>query len=180
MEILAASDLAARLAVLRARWWGWADDPAADPELVAWADGLIQGNGVPVGIAIDEVDPGWIEPLALAGVPLASQGQVSWRRSVRIAEIAAPVLHDDLLELPPLGRFTTLTSLPLKPLRQWVQRQLGLRLQAGVGVQVFLRERRLVMLNCAGIPRHGFAYGPPAGMRTVLQLEPGRWSDVGW
>lgn len=85
-----------------------------------------------------------------------------------------------ILEVPPLALFATLTSLPLKPLRQLVHRETGVRLQVATGIQVWLWENQLALVNVAAVHRSGFIHGPRRGMRSVVALDPGQSQVITW
>jgi hypothetical protein len=151
--------------------------PAPDPTL---ADRLaeLSAEGVrALGWDPETLAEEWLEPLTLAGVPFATGGE-TWDAH-HDAQATRPALAaGDVLYLPPLAVFRNLTSLPLKPVREWVRCRFGVRLQTGTGVHLLLWSNQLILVNRAPSYRGGFLHGPQRGMRTVVALEPGQCQQV--
>lgn len=154
-----------------------ANDPRLEERLAELAASGTQAQGWnPATLAA-----GWLGPLTLAGVPFlapGANGGEPWDAKVDPAALRPYLSPRDELYLPPLERFSALTSLPLKPLREWVRFRFGVRLQTGVGVQLQLWANQLVLANRTAVYRGGFLHGPQRGMRTVVALDPGQCQHV--
>ena len=122
---------------------------------------------------------GWLPALVAAGVPFAVGGK-PWEAEI-VPGLAQPARTlDGRLQVPPLACFATLTSLPLKALRAWINDHFSIRVQLGTGVQVHLWSNQLVLVNATTQHRGGFLHGPKSGMRTVVALEPGQVQRIAW
>lgn len=121
----------------------------------------------------------WADTLGWAGVPLAG-GPLHWGKDLRQEAVDAPVVRDGVLLLPPPDDLACLTSLSLKPMRMWVAERLGCRLQAAPGIRLWLWKDRAALLSLSPIPLAGFIYGPAAGHRSGIALEPWGSQVVTW
>ncbi len=148
-------------------------------EIAAWAQELAASGRRRMGVDPATVPAPWRDVLADAGVPFAPGGQPWTARGVDA--LPRPRLDPDgTLLLPPLERFRTLTSLPLKAVRLWVHERFGVRLQVATGVRLWLWSNQLAVVNGDDRHRGGFLHGPTRGMRTVLSLDPGQAQVVRW
>jgi hypothetical protein len=133
----------------------------------------------PCGWDPASVSPEWEPALAAAGVPFAAGGK-PWEAEI-VPALTQPVrTPDGRLQVPPLALFATLTSLPLKALRAWIDDHFSIRVQLGVGVHVHLWSNQLVLVNPTAKHRGGFLHGPKSGMRTVVALDPGQVQRITW
>jgi hypothetical protein len=149
------------------------------PLVAPTPDERLAGAVEPRGWDPATVPAGWLDPLADAGIPFAARGE-PWDAEVDPALELPRQEGDDRLVLPSLERFRTLTSLPLKPVRRWVQWRQGVRLQVGTGVRLWLWSNRLLLRNGASVHRGGFVHGPQRGMRAVIALDPEQTLVVSW
>ena len=143
------------------------------------SDDRLAQAGTAIGFDPESLPAGWLEPLLAAGVPVANAGEPWPARSD--PQLTHPIITSaSELLLPPLERFRTLTSLPLKPLRIWIHLRFGVRLRVATGIQLWLWNDRLAIANRSDQHRSGFLHGPHHGMRTVIALDPGRHQVVTW
>ena len=143
------------------------------------SDDRLAQTGPAVGFDPESLPAGWLEPLLAAGIPFAAGGE-SWPGRIDPL-LTKPIINvAGELVLPPLERFRTLTSLPLKPVRTWIQHRFGVRLRVATGIQLWLWGDRLAIINLSSKHRSGFLHGPHHGMRTVIALDPGRHQVVAW
>lgn len=173
----ALSDHAARSRALAALLLG--DGQSGSDEAAAWAVGVVAAGAVTIGWDPASFPVGWHAVLADAGVPLA-RGGLPW--TARISdEAATPSLTaTGVLQVPPLARFATLTSLPLKPVRLLVHIHTGVRLQVAAGVHLWLWDNQVALVNVTSVHRSGFIHGPRRGMRSVVALDPGHSQVMTW
>jgi hypothetical protein len=169
-----------RVAALRARLLGLpgAVPAAAAPALREWAEGFAPADALgldPAGMPDDRRDA-----LAWAGMPLARGGALAWGRELREDAVAAPTLAGATLVVPPPERLLALSSIALKPLRAFVERACGVRLQAGAGIHCFLWPDQALLVSCAEVPLGGFLHGPGPGQRSTVALDPGGFQALRW
>ena len=148
-------------------------------DLAPPSDDRLAQTGPAVGFDPDSIPAGWLDPLMSAGVPIAVGGE-SW--PARIDQfLTKPIINGaGELVLPPLEHFRSLTSLPLKPVRTWIQHRFGVRLRVAAGIRLWLWGNCLAIVNHSDQHRSGFLHGPHHGMRTVIALDPGRHQVVEW
>jgi len=135
--------------------------------------------GLPEAIGLGGVSEDWFDTLAWSGMPLA-RGPLRWGAEVARAEVDCPTMQDGRLLLPPPEVLAGLTSLALRPLRLFVAERLQVRLQAAPGIRLWLWPGRALLLSQAPMPLAGFLYGPPAGHRAGLALEPWGSQIITW
>lgn len=143
-----------------------------------WAASVAASGRQPIGFDPLSVPAGWRRPLADAGVPFAVGGG-RWPARIDAAEAPQLTATGELL-LPSLAHFAVLTSLPLKPVRQFVQQTTGVRLQVATGVHLWLWENQFALINTVDAQRGGFVNGPRHGMRSVIALEAGQVQVLAW
>lgn len=181
MVEVASSDLAARSRALSALLLG--DGQLGTDEVAAWAVSVVAAGAVPIGWDPGSLLPnfpaGWQSALAYAGVPLA-RGGMPWTARLDENSSAPALTSSGVLQVPPLARFATLTSLPLKPVRQLVHIHTGVRLQVAAGVHLWLWENQVALVNVTSVHRSGFIHGPRRGMRSVVALDPGQGQAITW
>lgn len=148
-------------------------------EHAEWAASLVAAGKSQRGWDPTPWTADWRRVLAYAGVPFAAGGD---RPMVAVDTSALTVSSslDGQLRLPPLKCFAGLTSLPLKPLRLFVQRHYHLRLQLGIGIHMCLWSNQVVVINASADQRDGFLYGPQHGMRLPVSLPPGAAQELTW
>jgi hypothetical protein len=150
-------------------------------ELLAWAAEQVgDARGVARGVDLPSVPHGWVETLGWSGVPLAARGELLWDRDLRMGTVDVPTQIGECLLLPPPDRLAELSGLAIKPLRNWVGRHLGCRLQAAPGLRLFLWADRALVVSHLDLPIGGFLYGPAAGSRASLAVSAGGWQVVTW
>jgi hypothetical protein len=130
-------------------------------------------------VGVGGVPEDWADTLGWAGMPLAA-GPLRWGSDVRQDAVAAPEIRRDCLLLPTQDDLVQLTSLSLKPLRQYIAQRLGCRLQAAPGIRLWLWPDRAVLLSLAPMPLSGFIYGPTQGHRAGVALPPWGSQIVAW
>ena len=176
-----ASDPAARSRALSALLLG--DGQVGTDEIAAWAVSVVAAGAVPSGwdpaSLLAKFPCGWRAALANAGVPLA-RGGIPWTARLDESAFAPTLTSTGVLQLPPLARFATLTSLPLKPVRVLVHIHTGVRLQVAAGVHLWLWENQVALVNVTSVHRSGFIHGPRRGMRSVVALDPGHSQVITW
>lgn len=144
----------------------------------AWLHDL-ESNEAAIGLDAASVAPDMLAALSNAGLPIAPGGAWTWGRDVVLDPLATlPLLRDDVLVVPPAAVLVALTSLPLKPLRQWVAARTGVRLKIGAGVHLRLWATQAVLISTAPIPLGGFLSGPQAGTRASIYLGVGGTQHV--
>lgn len=158
---------------------GQAGNGTVDATAQKWAQATVAAGHGPRGWDPASMQPGWQAALATAGVPLARGGE-SWTADISEAVNAPMLLSSGGLIVPPLARFITLTSMPLKPLRLFVHAHLGTRLQVATGVHLWVWANQLILINTTQVYRGGFIHGPQRGMRSVVALEPGLSQEITW
>jgi hypothetical protein len=145
-----------------------ADDAGLLPEV---------SGGYPIGplrgLAVATVPPEWLDPLAMAGVPLAPAGPWQWGVHLLPAALAAPRRQGAAVLLPTRERLAACTGLELRPLRLAVAEACGCRLQAAPGVQLFVWDALAILVSCRELPLGGFLTGPSCDSRAAIALEPG-------
>ncbi len=148
-------------------------------EHAAWATALVASAGPSHGWDPTPWTPAWRAVLAAAGVPFAASGD---RPPVTIDDsLTAPTWSvDQGLRLPPVERFATLTSLPLKPVRLCINHTYQLRLQIAVGIRLWKWSHCALVINATADQQDGFLYGPQHGMRLTLSLAPGAAQELTW
>lgn len=147
-------------------------------DCAAWIAEAAAADGV-AALGVGGVPDDWIDNLGWAGVPLAA-GPLAWGRDLRRDDVPAPVVRDGVLLLPDPDELASLTSLALKPMRIFVAERLGCRLQAAPGIRMWLWPGRAALQSLSPIPLAGFLYGPPAGHRAGVALEPWGCQVVTW
>jgi len=158
-----------------------AEVPAAlHAELTAWADEQLAGAGEPRGVRLDGVPRAWVEVLGWAGVPLAPRGELQWGSDLAPGPGEQPVSDGERLLLPPAEHLAELSGLAMKPLRAWVGRRLGCRLQASPGLRMYLWSDRALLVSHLDVPVGGFLYGPAAGSRASLAIPAGGAQMISW
>lgn len=155
------------------------DGQSGNDEIATWAVSVVAAGAGPMGWDPASFPAGWQAALAYAGVPMA-RGGLPWTATLNDSAVVPFLNSSGFLEVPPLALFATLTSLPLKPLRQLVHRKTGVRLQVATGIQVWLWENQLALVNVAAVHRSGFIHGPRRGMRSVVALDPGQSQVITW
>lgn len=160
---------------------GLSGDAPAVEALAGWA-AEVAGMGPALGLDPASLPAAeWRDLLAWAGVPLAAGGALRWGTDLCSDPAAARVEErGGVLVLPPPAALPGLSSLALKPLRRWIAARIGVRLQSATGVRLWAWPDRAVVLSLAAVPLGGFLYGPVAGHRTTLALDPGGWQAVVW
>lgn len=156
--------------------------PAAlrDP-LLAWAQERAYLSREPaLGCDPEGMPSEWFRILALAGLPFARGGGLHWGRDLFPASDEEPALVDGRLRLPALPVARGLTSLPWRPLREWMALHLGVRLKLGTGVRLWLWRHHALLISCSPLPQGGFMVGPLQGMRHALVVEPGGEQQLSW
>lgn len=152
------------------------------PALDAWAAGVLADAGGPArGLSAGTVPDAWFDLLSWAGVPMAPAGELRW--GVDLLEdpaLPTPEFRGGSLALPAPAALAQLTSLALRPLRLQVARRLGVRLQAGTGLHLWLWPRQVALVSRAEVPLSGFLYGPGAGQRHGVAVEPGGFQVIHW
>lgn len=150
-------------------------------ELDAWAAGVIaSASGPAIGLVAAGVPDMWYDLLAWSGVPMSTQGPLTWGADIDEAGVSVPEFHGQKLLLPPPTVLAQLTSLALKPLRQLVANRLGCRLQAATGLHLYLWRNQAVLVSHAEVPLGGFLHGPEVGMRHSVAVPPGDAQVLRW
>jgi len=143
-----------------------------------WLDESCPPGSAPA-LGVAGVPDDWSDTLGWTGIPLAT-GPLRWGKDLRQADVPAPVVRDGVLLLPPADDLSMLTSLSLKAMRLFVAERLGCRLQAAPGIRMWLWPDRAVLQSLSPIPLAGFIYGPAAGHRSGVALEPWDSQIVPW
>ncbi|MBA2480169.1 MAG: hypothetical protein H0V44_05865 [Planctomycetes bacterium] len=151
-------------------------------ELGDWCAGITAGTvgdaiGLdPVGLDDDRVDAlGWI------GVPLARGGALKWGVDLCSAPgQAAPVERDGALWLPDADTLRAMSSLALKPARQFISVRLGCRLQAAAGIHFFQWPNQAVLVSRCAVAIGGFLHGPLPSQRSSISIDPGSFQVLRW
>jgi hypothetical protein len=150
-------------------------------ELATWAqEQTASAQGPLLGLDPATVPAAWLDVLGWAGVPLARGGALHWHRDLDEGAVARPEVVDGRLALPPPATLAELSGVGLKPLRAWLGRRLGSRLQAAPGLRTYLWGNQALLVSRHDQPVGGFYYGPVVGNRTGLAIDPGAWQLVTW
>ncbi len=137
--------------------------------------------GTPRGLDVVRLPLRLVEVLIHLGIPLARGGSLRWGEHVMIAEVDRPLCDErGRLLLPPLDELLAITSLGLRPLRQFIADHLGLRLQTASAVSFHVWTDMAVLVSAVAVPVGGFLYGPQAGQRHALALSAGGEQIVRW
>ena len=164
------SEISARLAAI--------DTAAAGQnvagELRPWTDQL--PSATRLGVALPDGPPELRSALAWAGVPLLPPGAPPGAIAVTIdADLLVPECRLGTWRLPPPDRLRALDGVALAPLRDAVAQLTGCRLKLAPGAVLVAWPERCLVLNARRGPLCGYCYGPGAGQRTAIDLEPGGW-----
>ena len=157
---------------------GALDMAAVEDRVEHW---LALPTGKPRGVDVGQLPLRLVEVLIYLGVPLARGGSLRWGEHLMIAEVDRP-LRDERgrLLLPPLDELLALTSLSLRPLRQFIAEHVGLRLQTASGISFHLWTDMALLVSAVGVPVGGFLYGPQAGQRHALAVPAGGEQVIRW
>ncbi len=175
---------ALRSAVLEASLFGL---PASIPRaawdtLQPWRDELLaEMAGEPVGVSLEGLDPQWRSTLSWAGIPFARHGKLRWPVDLRCDPgCDYPHIEAGVLILPDHDALAECSALGIKPVRTWIQRRFGVRLQAAAGLRLYIWPKHAVVISHLDIPVAGFLYGPDTGTRMGLTIHPGTCQVVSW
>ena len=162
-----------RLALLDARIASGVVPPWATADEAAWLTQLVPKEAA-IGFAPSGVDSALLASLSSAGLPIAPGGVLRYADDLAVdSACVVPRVEGARLLVPPAAVLAELTSLRLKPMRQWVAARLGVRLKIGGGVHLRLWPSRAVLISTAAIPLGGFLSGPQAGTRASIYLGAG-------
>jgi hypothetical protein len=156
-------------------------EPVAS-ELRDWSFTIAsRARGALRGLLFPAEAPVWRRALARIGVPIGHSANLVWGKDViEQPALSLPHITDGTLQLPSLQILESLTSLQLKPVRMFVARMLGCRLQIATNVHFYLWENQSLLVSCASIPLGGFLYGPEPGQRHSLSIAAGGYQLVSW
>ncbi|GDY12032.1 hypothetical protein LBMAG53_09100 [Planctomycetota bacterium] len=131
-----------------------------------------QASGQAQGLNPDRVPGPWRERLAWAGMPFANDGKLLWEE-LEPSTDPAPTFAAGRLRLSEPEGWRQLTSLALKPLRQFVAERFGFRLQCATGVRAWRWPGVLVLVSGNHLPVAGFVHCCQGDERTSIYLDPG-------
>lgn len=142
-------------------------------ELLALLDAVQrQASGPAQGLNPDGMPGPWRERLAWAGMPFANDGTLHWQELEPSAD-PTPTIAGGRLRLSDPEGWYQLTSLALKPLRQFVAQRFGFRLQCATAVRTWRWPGVLALMSCNHLPVAGFVHGCQGDERASVYLEPG-------
>jgi len=155
---------------------------AAAEKLQRWRDDLLaKMAGEPVGVSLDGLDPLWRSTLSWAGVPFARNGTLRWPLDLRCdPHCDRPHIEDGVLIMPNHDALAECSALGIKPVRTWIHRRFGVRLQAAAGLRLYIWPAHALVISHLDIPVAGFLYGPDTGTRMGLTIHPGSCQVVSW
>ncbi|MBA3683836.1 MAG: hypothetical protein H0W72_01115 [Planctomycetes bacterium] len=154
--------------------------PPAPTDLVEWAADTLAGAGPALGVDRGSLPAVQESALAWAGLPLARSGGARWGHDLDVGTGTVPVIDHDRLLVPAPSALLACSAVELKPLRRWTATRFGCRLKAAPGVRLWLWRDRALVVSLRALPLAGFVYGPEAGHRAPLALEPGAAQVVRW
>ena len=154
---------------------------ACEKELRAWADEVLeQAEGDLIGLNIHGVPEDMLPVLRWAGIPLSLTGPLLWVQDFDCADVSRPCLRDDKLLLPNADQLSLLTSLAIRPIRHYVGKRFGIRLQAATSLSCYLWSNQALIISSALVRAGGFLHGPHVGQRASIAIDPGSAQIFNW
>ena len=154
------------------------DKPAQIPaacksELFDWAEEIMEhAKGDAIGLKLAGIPDEMQAALRWAGVPLSLHGPLEWGRDIEAADIVCPSVDGDHLSLPHSDALSGMTSLAIRPIRHFIGKRFGIRLQAATAISCYLWSNQAVIVSRAIVRAGGFLHGPQVGQRASIAIEP--------
>ncbi len=146
-----------------------------------WANGVIQSaHGPLLGLSTAGIPEEMYESLRWAGMPMSTDGDISWDTEVKPEKIEKPSIENNKLLIPGADILKEITSVAMRPLRRFVADRYQIRLQAATGISCYLWRNQALFISCLDVRVSGFVHGPEYGQRSSLAIAPGDAQLSSW
>ena len=156
--------------------------PGAALELLRpWAEEVIDSaHGSLRGLNVDGLDESLFASLRWAGVPFSLEGPLQWGTDIIVDDVERPHVNDTQLVLPNPEALSGMTSLAIRPVRHFIGKHFGIRLQAATGISCYFWSNQAIIISRAVVRAGGFLHGPAVGQRASIAIDPGDAQTFSW
>lgn len=154
---------------------------AALEQLQSWAEELLaSAQGSLRGLNIAGLEEAYFASLRWAGVPFSLAGPLQWGSDILVDDVERPHVNDEQLVLPNPQALSRMTSLAIRPVRHFIGKHFGIRLQAATGISCYFWSNQAVIISRAVVRAGGFLHGPAVGQRASIAIDPGDAQSFSW